>query len=249
LATARSHDRAAQALLGAGYHLVPVNGKVPPIPGWQDILATPTIIDKWIDQYPDAMSTGLLTKSTPAIDIDIMHPDAAVAVEELAREQFEEGGYFLVRIGKPPKRAVLLRTDEPFKKIVRTFRCPNGDQAKIEILGDGQQIVAAGIHPDTLKPYVWHGGEPGQIKREDLPYIREGDIRAFLDDAAALLAREFDFVDLPAQNGGSAGLSNNQDIDTAITDSSWSGLIANILAGRDLHNSIAIWLHQLLLAV
>ena len=42
-----------------------------------------------------------------------------LAVEELARERFEERGYVLVRIGKAPKRAVLLRTDTPFPKIVR----------------------------------------------------------------------------------------------------------------------------------
>jgi len=77
-------------LLAAGYRPLPVNGKAPPIAGWQDILATPTIIDKWIDLYPDAMSTGLLTMTTPAIDIDIMHPDAAAAIEDLARERFEE---------------------------------------------------------------------------------------------------------------------------------------------------------------
>ena len=227
-------------LLAAGYRPLPVNGKAPPIAGWQDILATPTIIDKWIDLYPDAMSTGLLTMTTPAIDIDIMHPDAAAAIEDLAREQFEEHGYFLVRTGKPPKRAVLFRTDEPFKKIVRSFSYANSDPKhppKIEILGDGQQIVAAGIHPDTLKAYSWHGGEPGEIKREDLPYIREDDARAFLDDAAALLVREFDFVDLSAQNGSSGNAAIN-DIDNEIIDSSWSGLIANILAGRDLHDSI-----------
>jgi KaiC/GvpD/RAD55 family RecA-like ATPase len=219
---------------------LPVNGKAPPIAGWQDILATPTIIDKWVDQYPEAMSTGLLTMTTPAIDIDIMHPEAAAAVEELARGRFEEHGYFLVRIGRPPKRAMLFRTDEPFKKIVRSFgysNCDSKHPPKIEILGDGQQIVAAGIHPDTRKPYTWHGGEPGEIKREDLPYIREGDARAFLDDAAALLAREFGFVVLSVQNGN----ANNGNIDfaeTEVIDSSWSGLVANILAGRDLHDSI-----------
>jgi hypothetical protein len=226
-------------LLAAGYRPLPVNGKAPPIVGWQDILATPTIIDRWIDQYPDATNTGLLTKTTPAIDIDIMHPEAAAAVEDLARDRFEERGYFLVRIGKPPKRALLLRTDEPFKKIVRSFSCPNSDPKhppKIEILGDGQQIVAAGIHPDTMKAYSWHGGEPGQIKREDLPYIREADACAFLDEAVALLTREFNFIEssAPARDND----NNAVDFDSETVSSGWSGFVANILSGRDLHDSI-----------
>src|SRR5262249_16636990 len=125
-----------------------------------------------------------------------MHPEAAAAIEELARGRFEEHGYFLVRIGRAPKRALLFRTDEPFKKIIRSFSYPNSDPKhppKIEILCDGQQVVCSGIHSVTQKPYSWHGGEPGQIKREDLPYIREADASAFLDDAAALLIREFNF--------------------------------------------------------
>jgi Bifunctional DNA primase/polymerase, N-terminal len=176
------HDRVAaqrKRLLAAGYLPLPINGKVPPITGWQDIVATPAIIDRWTNLWPESMSTGLLTRTTPAIDIDIMHPEAAAAVEDLARERFEERGYFLVRIGRPPKRAILFRTDEPFRKIVRSFSYSNCDPKhppKIEILAKGQQLVAAGIHPDTGKPYAWHGGEPGEIRREDLPYVREDEM-------------------------------------------------------------------------
>src|SRR6516225_2140799 len=35
----------------------------------------------------------------------------------------------------------------------------------------GQQVVVDGIHPDTGKTYDWFGGRPGDIKRDDLPYI------------------------------------------------------------------------------
>ena len=236
----QARDRATawrKRLLAAGYRPLPVAGKAPPIAGWQDIRATSTIIDRWINQYPDAMSTGLLTEITPAIDIDIMHPEAAAAVEALAREHFEAHGFVLVRFGKAPKRAILLRTNEPFNKIARILTAPDGSTHKIEILATGQQIVVAGIHPDTRKPYSWHGGEPGEIKREDLPYIREDDARAFLDDAVALLTQEFDFINSSVQNGN-ADNGNAARLDDEIVDSSWTGLVANILTGRDLHNSI-----------
>ena len=42
------------------------------------------------------------------------------AIEELVRERYEERGYVPVRIGKPPKRAIPFRTDEPFTKIPST---------------------------------------------------------------------------------------------------------------------------------
>jgi hypothetical protein len=181
-------------LLKADYLPIPVNGKAPPFSGWQDIAATDRIIEKWESEFADAVSTGILTRTVPALDIDLMHPDAAAAIEALAREFFEEHGSILVRFGKAPKRAILLRTDEPFKKIVRKFTLPDGSEQKIEVLGNGQQIVCFGQHNETKQPYRWHGGEPGAIKREELPYVRQGDMEAFADAAAELLIKEFGFV-------------------------------------------------------
>jgi hypothetical protein len=180
-------------LLATGYAPLPVNGKAPPFAGWQDIAATNKIIETWETKYPDAASTGILTVSVPTIDIDIMHPEAAAAIEALAREHFEERGHILVRFGKAPKRAILLRTDEPFKKIVRKFTLPDGSEQKIEVLGNGQQVVCYGLHKDTRQPYSWHGGEPSAVKREDLPYVRQAEMEAFIDAAAELLTREFGF--------------------------------------------------------
>jgi hypothetical protein len=99
-----------------------------------------------------------------------------------------------VRFGKAPKRALLLRTNEPFKKIVGLFTAPDGSEHKIEILGDGQQIVAHGIHPDNHKPYSWHGAEPWMTPREQLPYVREAGARTFLEQATRVLIEEFGFT-------------------------------------------------------
>jgi len=180
-------------LLSAGFLPLPVNGKAPPIAGWQDIAATNKIIDTWEKKYSDATNSGILTRTTPAIDVDIMLPDAADAVEALAREHFEERGCILVRFGKAPKRMILLRTDEPFKKILRIFIAPDGTEQQIEIMADGQQVVVFGTHKETKRPYSWHGGKPGETSREDLPYVRESDMLAFLDTAAELLIKEFGF--------------------------------------------------------
>jgi hypothetical protein len=47
------------------------------------------------------------------------------------------------------------------------FAAPDGSEQQIEILAHGQQVVLFGVHPDTQRPYSWHGGEPGEIKREE----------------------------------------------------------------------------------
>ena len=194
------------ALLAAGFSPIPLRGKKPAFDEWQKKFETNDAeIQLWGSMWPDATNTGILTKFTPAIDIDIMVPDAAAAIEELAREWFGEHGDILVRFGNAPKRAVLLRTDEPFKKIVGLFTAPDGSEHKIEILGDGQQIVVHGIHPDIHKPYSWHGGEPWTTPREQLPYAREAEARAFLDQASQLLIDNFGFV----HKGGSKQKATN----------------------------------------
>jgi Bifunctional DNA primase/polymerase, N-terminal len=179
------------SLLKAGFAPLPLNGKKCLLKEWTAKGATnANEIRTWGRTYPDWTNTGILTRNAPAIDIDILDPEAAEAVEELARDRFEERGYFLVRIGKAPKRAILLRTLQPFDKVTANLIAPNGDtEQKIEILGNGQQLVVAGIHPDTQRPYAWHGGEPGDIAHDDLPYISEAEARALIDDAVALLAR------------------------------------------------------------
>src|SRR5262245_5918278 len=126
-------------LLEAGYSPLPLQGKVPPMEGWQKKTLTNTDeIKLWSNLYPSCGNTGVLTRLTPTFDIDIMDQAAAKAVEELARDRFEERGWFLVRIGKPPKRAILLRTLTPFKKTELKLIAPNGTTGKIEILADGQ---------------------------------------------------------------------------------------------------------------
>jgi hypothetical protein len=173
-------------LLLCGYRPLPVNGKAPPIPGWQDILATSIIINKWTDQYPDATNTGILTRDTPAIDIDVTDEEVAEKIEVLAEEML---GKSAVRIGRAPKRAILFRTDVPFPKLSTIFISPNGHGHRVEILGLGQQIVVNGTHPDTRRPYTWHGGEPGPaLQRKDLPLLSADKAAEFIAAAAELMS-------------------------------------------------------------
>jgi hypothetical protein len=222
----------------AGYSPIPVNGKKPVIDAWEQKLVTnPDEIKLW-DTLFGATNTGILTKITPTIDIDILNPEAAKAVEELARGRFEERGYFMVRIGLPPKRAVLLRTSAPFAKIERKLTSPlsaKDKPEKLELLADGQQVVAFGIHPDTGKPYSWHGGEPGKIKREDLPYVSAAEALQFIDDAARLLVEEFGYtlLDPKAKEKPGDGKVGQQG-----ESRGWQQLMSGVLEGHGLHDAL-----------
>ena len=95
------------------------------------------------------------------------------------RERYEEAGYVLTRIGRPPKRAFLFRTEEPFKKITVNFLARNGGETeKLEFLGDGQQVVVVGIHPDTVQAVLVVRRRAGRDRaRGSAVHPRDGSAR------------------------------------------------------------------------
>jgi AAA domain/Bifunctional DNA primase/polymerase, N-terminal len=235
-------------LRAGGYHPLPIwsKGKAPPMDNWSEKIAvTNDEIVLWNKLYPYAQSTGFLTRNVPVLDADVLNPEAAEAVEALVRERFEEHGNILVRIGLAPKRAIPFRTDTPFKKVAVTLIAPDGStDQKIELLADGQQLVAFGIHKDTGKPYRWHGGSPDTTPRNDLPYIHEEEGRDLVAALADLLVHEHGYQRAPerpkkARKGNGNGLHGFHDM-TAFAGGSadWGFLQENIRAGRELHDSL-----------
>jgi AAA domain/Bifunctional DNA primase/polymerase, N-terminal len=248
-------------LVRGGYTPLPLFGKTPPIFGkngsrkglanWQKLdNVTPAQIGMWAKTWPDATNTGILTRLVPTLDLDLLNEEAARAAEDLVRKRFEERGRILSRIGKPPKRAIPFFAEESFDKIIANVIAPNGEQEKIEFLGDGQQVVVDGIHPDTKQPYRWHGGEPGQIACEDLAYICEREARQLVDDLVKLLVSDFGYQRAPersrkqhkASSGSGYTLKANDnggftiEVDNNADD--WQYLIDNIREGRELHDSL-----------
>jgi hypothetical protein len=234
-------------LRAAGYSPIPCEGKRPPMNGWDEkINATDDEIRLWSGLYPHATNTGVFTRLVPTIDIDILNPEAAKAVEDLVSEMHAEHGNILVRFGLRPKRAIPFRTDEPFKKITANLVAPDGSEGqKIELLADGQQFIVAGIHPETRKPYGWFGGELDETPREELPYIREDDARALVEAAVELLIRDFGYS-RAAERPKERAKANGHDEPDGSAD--WAYLKANIRAGRDLHESTLILLAKYMTA-
>jgi hypothetical protein len=200
-------------LMRGGYTPLPLFGKEPPVYGknnrrkgfknWQNLNGlSPEQVEMWGTTWPGAINTGVLTRSVPTFDADILNPEAARAIEELVREHYEERGHLMVRIGLPPKRAFLFRTDQPFDKITINF---DGTKEKLEFLCDGQQVVVNGIHPDTSKPYSWFGGEPEKVGRDELPAITQAAAAELMERAAEILVADYGYVRAGTTSGPSPG--------------------------------------------
>ena len=167
--------RDAAALVAGGYTPIPIipGTKRPNLDEW------PTYQFKEGDaaKYADH-GIGIVTRHTPAIDIDVYDADAAAEIEKMMLGILE-GEVPPERIGLAPKRLFLFRTDKPFrKKLTAKHVLPGCDPktklSRVEILGDGQQFVAYGVHPETKQPYVWNGsGNPFSVSAADLPLLTE----------------------------------------------------------------------------
>jgi AAA domain len=144
----------------------------------------------------------------------------------------------LTRVGKPPKFAIPFRTEEPFKKYVVNLIAPDGSEGqKIEFLADGEQVVVAGIHPETKQPYQWSNDgleqRLEQIKHEDLPYTREAEARALVDELVDLLERGHGYK-------RAAGRPKDKVNGGARPKDDWTHLFENIREGREWHDSLAV---------
>src|SRR5262245_57923236 len=123
------------ALRVGDYVPIPLNGKRPTNTAWQsDVMPDEPEITSWKTMCGKAFNTGILTKWTPAIDIDVMDGVVANAIADRAAELIDEGAPLLVRFGKHPKRAILFRTEQPFDKIrTSEFTSPDGATHHVEI--------------------------------------------------------------------------------------------------------------------
>ena len=93
-------------LLEAGFMPLPVSGKVPVVKAWQTLRdLTAEQIRLWSRTCSAALSTGVLTRLTPTLDVDITDPEAVEAIESLVKDRFEESGYVLPALGARPNVA------------------------------------------------------------------------------------------------------------------------------------------------
>jgi hypothetical protein len=224
-------------LLRNGYWPVPITapnyqhedvrspGKQPFFKRWQNVCVAPTeeTVEGWTTAVRNHPSTGLLCNRTPGVDIDVRVPELAKQLVAIARTMLDVTP--LERVGMAPKTLLCYRTETPFKKIsTEEFVLPGDDPTvpgykwhKVEILAEGQQFVAYGIHPDTLRPYEWLHGGPDTVPLEDLPVVTDEACRQFVAAAEAILraagGRTREEVEGKAAKKGAASKSGAKVID------------------------------------
>lgn len=182
-----------EQLLRNGYQPIPVQGKAAVAEYWQSGDMTSERLQALRQEHTNAQNTGLRTGNLCALDIDVVRPDTVSSVVDLAERHF--GATPLRRFGS---KGLMLcyRNPVPIRKVtVLTDAAVKGDFAdKVEVLGQGLQFVAFGIHPGTGKPFEWIGKDefdetatPLTIALNELPTVTPEKIVAFANDCATLL--------------------------------------------------------------
>jgi len=174
-------------VIANGYDIVPVakGSKAPKEKGWSSIKADNALLAKWCaNGYKDGGGVGVLASRFPGIDIDVLDKDMS---DRMARLVMDKLGFAPKRYGKHPKCLLMYYTRKPFKKKQSSlFKDKNGNDARVEVLCDGQQYVIFHTHPDTGTPYFFDGLSPLDITAFELSEINE--------DQAIAICQEFDVL-------------------------------------------------------
>ncbi|MDH6259075.1 DUF927 domain-containing protein [Bradyrhizobium sp. BR13661] len=185
-----------------GYYPVPVigahinmnaAGKRPSMRAWatECFNATPEKITNWSLSQRNCTNTGILCGELIGIDIDVLNDVLASGL--VARTVELLGPSPLRRIGRAPKTLLLYRVETPHKKLATPDLIfgddadKKDDRARVEILADGQQFVAFGIHPDTHAPYRWPERSPLDTAASEIPLVTFEALKQFVDEAEQFL--------------------------------------------------------------
>lgn len=174
MAARRYMEEFGVQIAGNGYEVIPIipGEKRPAGRNWQKLAGTVEGVHDYIADGKGDHGIGIKSRKCPSIDIDILDEQVNEEVQQIVLEVI--GDTPLKRIGKAPKVLWVYRQEKDgmFPKVdTGMWLDSQGRESKCEILADGQQFVAAHIHPDTGKPYKWLGASPLNLPRADLPIL------------------------------------------------------------------------------
>ncbi|RVO89860.1 bifunctional DNA primase/polymerase [Sinorhizobium meliloti] len=170
-----------------GYFPVLARGKISDVAGWRTPVSSAEEISSLTAANPTYRNTGILCGTVVAVDIDALDPDTAAALLAMAEEI--PGAYKAPRrIGKAPKITLLFRASEARKKASTKAYRIHDLKNQVEVMGDGQQIIVFGEHPETGGAYQWIGPSPLDVPLAELPEITPEAIDGFVAEAEAYLS-------------------------------------------------------------
>ncbi|MBP1184197.1 bifunctional DNA primase/polymerase [Methylobacterium sp. PvR107] len=159
-------------------------GKAPGIKGWQQRAqfegreTTAADLKFWERKERQWPGTGIACGNVVAIDADFA-TDAAMAetVTALAVEVFGETPF--IRQGQAPKVALIYRAAEAMPSL--HLKTADGSGDGLDILCQGTQFVAFGVHHKTLKPYTWIGAvSPLTARPDEAPEVTQAQVNNFV---------------------------------------------------------------------
>ena len=167
-----------------GWHVIPVKprGKAPDLrKGWTKFCTTPPDERQardWVKRKPDA-SIGIACGHVVAVDIDLDDKAQVYRVRQLAELLLGETP--LVRVGRAPRCLLVYCAAGP----IRSTKI-----GPVDILANGRQFVAYGIHQNTGQPYQWIGdGTPEDTPPEALHAVTQDAMDAFLAALAPVVGK------------------------------------------------------------
>jgi hypothetical protein len=204
IATPQELNKLRLKLHSNGYHPVPVvgahvntnsAGKRPTMTAWQTdcLTADADVITGWSRSQRHNTNTGILGGTIVGVDIDVL--DEALSGQLVARATEMFGPTLLRRIGRAPKMLLVYRIAIPISKLQTSSLLfgdnpdtkVDTDKCKVEILAEGEQFVAFGIHPDTKAPYTWPDKSPLDIPFADVPLVTLEKLQQFVTDSEQAL--------------------------------------------------------------
>ncbi len=180
--------RYGNTLVRNGYSVIPIEAgtKHPPrwmshknSDPWSEVRPSVERVAAWIaDRRLPGAGLGIVCREVGGLDLDIRDPGVAAEMVRWCEDNL--GDFPPHRIGQPPKRLLVFRTDTEIRKQTSVaYKDDEGRKCQVEFLARGEQFVAYAVHPDTGKPYEWVGGQgPHNTPVSALPVITPPQIRA-----------------------------------------------------------------------
>ena len=130
-------------------------------------------VAEWVK---DGANIGLLAGNFPGLDIDVEDEQLARLIRQ---EAVKVLGPAPVRLSREPRKLMVYRTSQPFKRIAARIEF-KGESHTVEFLGHGRQYLIYGQHPSGSQYGFEAGYGLGDIAAEDLTEITGEDAHAFI---------------------------------------------------------------------